>query len=149
TEFSGTLSKLSTPCPVEVGRRLAGTLTCAACDAAAVRAVCSARAPGSEKRLVLKSMISTLIPGPSVAGVIRSLSIVPVRIPSGRRKRNRNSLQRPGDDLGNSDLGNSDLGNSDLRNSDLRNSDLEFGIWNLESATVCAATMRRKTSLAR
>src|SRR5205814_8630557 len=50
---------------------------------------------GGENRFVLKSMISISTPSPSAAGVIRSLSIVPVRMPSGRRRRKRNSLQRP------------------------------------------------------
>ena len=43
--------------------------------------------PGRQRnRLVLKSMISTSTPLPFVAGVIKSLSMVPVRIPLGRRK---------------------------------------------------------------
>src|SRR5207302_9868558 len=70
-------------------------------------------------RFVLKSIISTSTPSPFAAGVISSLSIVPVRIPSGRRRRKRNSLQRPGLDFG---LGTTDCG---------------FGIWDLESAKAC------------
>src|SRR5207245_6808763 len=42
-------------------------------------------------------MISTSNPSPFFAGTISSLSIVPVRMPKGRRKRKRNSLQSPDD----------------------------------------------------
>src|SRR6266542_2379272 len=50
------------------------------------------------KRFVLKSMISISKPFPVAAGVISSLSIVPVRIPKGRSKRKRSSLHNPEDE---------------------------------------------------
>src|SRR6185437_7977522 len=53
-----------------------------------------ARGPSEEveprrlSRFVLKLMISTSNPFPSAAGVMSNLSIAPLRIPSGRRRRN-------------------------------------------------------------
>src|SRR5205814_7163930 len=92
---------------------------------------------GGENRFVLKSMISISTPSPSAAGVIRSLSIVPVRMPSGRRRRKRNSLQRPGDDCGLALPPSCPAG--DLA---LRIADSGFGVLNLESADGCAAITR-------
>ena len=47
------------------------------------------------RRLVLKSMISNNETVATCGGVISNLSIAPLRIPNGRRRRKLNSLQRP------------------------------------------------------
>src|SRR5467141_3757419 len=70
---------------------------------AAAAAVCGCLAlwcVGVRNRLVLKSITSTSKPSLPTLGVISNLSIVPVRIPEGRRRRKRNSLQSPWEDFG-------------------------------------------------
>src|SRR5206468_2663663 len=60
---------------------------------AVAAAVCGCLGAGDVRnRLVLKSITSTSNPSPPTLGVINNLSIVPVRIPRGRRRRKRNSL---------------------------------------------------------
>src|SRR5438034_7934990 len=135
--FEGTssamASKLKRPCagydPV-LAKLLGVVLSEAGVPAAAV--ACDRLAlgfDGGRNRLVLKSIISTSKPSSFAAGVISSLSMVPVRIPRGLRRRKHSSLQRPGDE---------DLG---FRISDFESAD--------SPVSRCAAVTRWNTSLAR